>query len=234
MFVEEIRRAVQAAPRNDLSRLSGMLWKAYAAGAIGEGAAQELAEAIEARKAAPVPGRAATDRRCGSKPRSGESLERRRRWVASGKLPPNLAARFTQAEAAALAVVAVEVAKNGDCRLTIGHIAALAGICARSVRNAIRAAEALGVLSIEERRLTAFRNDTNIIRITAPEWRAWLRLARGQGGGCKTMQRTHTLFTFPVSKRLSSGFKGAIGEGNRKVQANELLPRLPEKGGGAT
>jgi hypothetical protein len=44
-----------------------------------------------------------------------------------------------------------------------------------------RAAEALEVLSIEERRLTAFRNDTNIIRITAPEWRAWLRLARGLG-----------------------------------------------------
>jgi len=62
--------------------------------------------------------------------------------VTSGRLPPNLAARFTLAEAAALAVVAAEVAKRGDCRLTIGHIAALAGICVRSVRNGIRAAEA--------------------------------------------------------------------------------------------
>ena len=37
MFIEEIRRAVQAAPRNDLPRLSATLWKAYAGGAIGRG-----------------------------------------------------------------------------------------------------------------------------------------------------------------------------------------------------
>ena len=116
----------------------------------------------------------------GSRPRSSESLERRRRWVASGKLPPQLAGRFTPAETAALAVVAAEAAKRGDCRLTIGAIAGIAGICPRSVRNAIRAAEAAGVLTIEERRLTAFRNDTNVIRIAAPEWRSWLRL-RGEG-----------------------------------------------------
>jgi hypothetical protein len=133
----------------------------------------------------PPSAKSATGRRCGSRPRSSESLERRCRWCASGKLPPQLAARFTPAETAALSAIAAEVTKRGDCRLTIGHIAALAGICARSVRNAIRAAEALGVLSIEERRLTAFRNDTNIIRITAPEWRAWLRLARGQGEDAK-------------------------------------------------
>ena len=52
-------------------------------------------------------------------------------WVASGKLPPALAP-------------AAEVAKHGACRLAIGHIAALAGIFPRSVRNAIRAAEVLG------------------------------------------------------------------------------------------
>jgi hypothetical protein len=58
------------------------------------------------------------------------------------------------AETAALAVIAAEVAKNGDCRLTIGHIAALAGICARSVRNAIRAAEALGEAPAPKERRT--------------------------------------------------------------------------------
>ena len=34
----------------------------------------------------------------GSRPVSGASLERRRRWAASGRLPPALAARFTLAE----------------------------------------------------------------------------------------------------------------------------------------
>jgi len=113
MFVEEIRRAVQAAPRNDLSRLAGIVWKGWGAGAIGDSEAQELAETIEARKKKllPLAAKPATGRRCGSRPRSGESLERRRRWCASGKLPPQLAARFTQAERSVLAVVAVEAMK---------------------------------------------------------------------------------------------------------------------------
>jgi hypothetical protein len=88
----------------------------FAAGAIGEGEAQELAEAIEARKALPPAAKAATSRCCGSRPRSSESLERRRRWCASGKLPPQLAARFTQAERSVLAVIAAEAMKRGAGR----------------------------------------------------------------------------------------------------------------------
>jgi hypothetical protein len=98
-----------------------------------------------------------------------------------------------------------------------------------SVRNAVREAERLGLVSVEERRLTAFRNDTNIVRIVAPEWRSWLRLRSGQGGGCKFVQPTNTVFTFSVSNQPSSGFKK-----NCKVQASESPPRPPEKSGGAT
>ncbi len=36
----------------------------------------------------------------------------------------------------------------------------------------------LGLLTVEERRVTGFRNDTNVVRIVSPEWTAWLRLAR--------------------------------------------------------
>jgi hypothetical protein len=122
------RHAVMAAPRNDLPRLAGIVWKGWGAGALGDSEAQELAEAIESPAA-----KAATSRCCGSRPRSSESLERRRRWCASGKLPPQLAARFTQAERSVLAVIAAEAMKRGDCRLAIGHIAALAGGCDTSV-----------------------------------------------------------------------------------------------------
>jgi hypothetical protein len=45
-------------------------------------------------------------------------------------MPPQLAAKFTQAERAVLAVVAAETVRQGDCRLSIGHPAALAGVCA--------------------------------------------------------------------------------------------------------
>ncbi len=44
MFVEEIRRAVQATPRGRLAELSAAVWKGFAAGAIAEQEAQSLAE----------------------------------------------------------------------------------------------------------------------------------------------------------------------------------------------
>src|SRR3954453_11450018 len=179
MFAEQLRQAVEASPRAELARVSGLLWRAYAAGQVSEEQASELSDKLEARKALPGPQKPA-QRRFGSRPRSGASMERRRRWAASGALPPALACRFTLAEVAVLAVIAAEHRKRGDCRLTNKEIADVAGVCLTSVKNALRAARALGLLSLEERRLTAFRNDSNVVRIIAPEWRAWLRL---RGGG---------------------------------------------------
>ena len=51
MLFEEIRRAVEAAPRERLSELSAALWKGFAAGTVTETEAEELSLAIEARKA---------------------------------------------------------------------------------------------------------------------------------------------------------------------------------------
>ncbi|MGH1591031.1 hypothetical protein ACRBEV_25020 [Methylobacterium phyllosphaerae] len=42
----------------------------------------------------------------------------------------------------------------------------------------MREVRRLGLLAIEERRVTSFRNDTNVIRIVSAEWTAWLRLVR--------------------------------------------------------
>ncbi len=121
-------------------------------------------------------------RRVGSRPRSSASMERRRSWAASGRLPPKLAARFTMAETAVLSVMAVEVAKHGACTLTIGHIAAVAGVCNQTVRNAMKEAVSLGFMRVEERRLTAWRSAPNRVTITSPEWLSWLRLGRrGEG-----------------------------------------------------
>src|SRR5215212_6803356 len=191
MFTDELRRAVEASPRVGLPKLSAVLWKAYAAGSVTEAQASELTDLIEARKAVPVPGKP-TQRRVGSRPRSPASMERRRAWAASGRLPPALASRFTLAEQAVLAVIALEVVKRGSCRLAIDHIAALAGVGRSSVKNALREAHGLGLVRIEERRLTGFRNDTNVVTILSPEWTSWLRLRRGGGGGVKTVTGTIT------------------------------------------
>src|SRR4051812_3735502 len=97
MLYEELRHAVEAAPRDRLSELSAALWKAFAAGAVTEAQAEELSLAMEARKA-PAASPAPARRRVGSRPRTDASMERRRRWAASGRLPPQVASRFTLAE----------------------------------------------------------------------------------------------------------------------------------------
>src|SRR3954451_14157487 len=117
MFAEQLRRAVEASPRVELAKVSGWLWMAYAAGQVSEAEASELSDLIESRRALPALQKP-LQRRFGSRPRSGASMERRRRWAASGALPPALAARCTLAEAAVLAVLAAEHRKRGDCRLT--------------------------------------------------------------------------------------------------------------------
>src|SRR4051812_23363754 len=171
MFAEQLRRAVEASPRAELHTVSGLLWKAFAAGQVSEAEAQALSDLIEARRALPATQRP-TQRCFGSRPRSPASMERRRRWAASGRLPPAIAARFTLAEQSVLAVVAAENRKHGDCRLTNGEIADVAGVSITTVKNALRAAKGLNLVSIEERRLTAFRNAPDVVRITSPEWRA--------------------------------------------------------------
>jgi len=122
MFVEQLRRAVEASPRIELPKVSALLWKAYAAEQVTEAEASELSDLIEAKRTVPVPPPRPRPR-VGSRPRTPESLARRRRWVASGLLPPALASRFTAAENAVLAVIAAENRKRGDCRLTNKEVA---------------------------------------------------------------------------------------------------------------
>jgi hypothetical protein len=141
-------------------------------------------------------------RRVGSRPRSPSSMERRRSWAAAGRLPPALASRFTLGEVAVLAVIAAEVVKNSACRLALDHSAALAGVGRSTVKRALREAHGLGLIRIEERRLTAWRNDTNVITIVSPEWSAWLRLRRG--GGVQFGTGTHTSSNYRPSQQRGS------------------------------
>ena len=208
MFVEQLRRAVEASPRTELHTVSGLLWKAFAAGQVSEAEASALSDLIQARRALPAPQRP-VQRRLGSRPRSPASMERRRRWAASGCLPPQIAARFTLAETAVLAVVSAEVRHHAACTLTIGHIAALAGVCGQTVRNALRAAQQLGFVHVEQRRVSAWRNRPNRVTILSPEWTMWLRMAR-RGGGSKSVEATPTALKQEASaqqnsQRLSKG-----------------------------
>ena len=241
-YAYEIRRQAEAAPRAALPAVASALWKAFGEGHLSEAKAEALSGLIEARQLSEtgrrngqspnprgtslIDGTDAPERsgiprsRAGSRPRTDASMARRRRWAASGRLPPGIAARFTLAEQAVLAVVASEVAKRGDCRLAVGHIAAIAGVSETMVRNAIRQARTHGFLTVEERRLARFRSDTNVICIISREWTAWLRLARSgeratearlAGGGCRTPQGTNTPVSYPVNSEDRRGRKGCRG-----------------------
>src|SRR3954467_14006642 len=190
MFVEQLRRAVEASPRVELARVAQLLWRAYGAGQVTEAEASALSEAIDLRGAVPAAPRPVRGR-LGARPRSPASMERRRRWSASGWLPPQIAARFTLAETAVLAVVSAEVRQHAACTLTIGHIAAVAGVCGQTVRNALRAAQRLGFVHVEQRRVSAWRNRPNRVTILSPEWTTWLRMAR-RGGASKCVEATPT------------------------------------------
>src|SRR4051794_31003923 len=176
MFVDELRRAVEASPRAELPTVAALLWKAYAAGQVTEAEASALSETIELKRALPPAQKPIQRRLIGSPPRSPASLERRRRWAASGALPPALASGSPPAETAVLAVVAAEHQKHGRCTLVIDHIAALAGVGRTTVKNALREAQRQSLIRIEERRLSAWRNAPNVVTITSREWSAWLRM----------------------------------------------------------
>ncbi len=190
-YAEEILRQVEAAPCAALPAITAALWRAYGEGTVTETEAEALSALIDARRGAPiapglpkvepgpklggphphggsvtVPGHVGRLRSTvGSRPRTDASMERRRRWAASGRLPPGLAARFTLAEQAVLALVAAETTRRKDCRLSIENMAAVTGVCRSTVKNAIREARRLGLLTVEERQITGFRHDTNVVCI---------------------------------------------------------------------
>jgi hypothetical protein len=117
-----------------------------------------------------------TARRRQRSPDRQRSVERRRRLAASGPMPPALAARFTTSELAALRIIADEVRLHGCCALHIDAIAARAGVCRTVVKNALREARSLGMVTITERRRRGQKSLTNIVRIVSPEWTAWVRI----------------------------------------------------------
>jgi hypothetical protein len=223
MFANELRSAIESAPRMVLGKLAVLLWRAFSAAQITEAEADELSNLIEIRKvvpkALPEPHRKAV----GSRPITNSSLARRRRWAASGRLPPALAALFTQGEAAVLAVIAETVVRHGDCRHCNDFIAALAGVSRSMVKNALRQAKILGLITVEQRRLAAWRNDTNIVRIVSPEWQAWNRLKRRsipEGGGVKSVTSSNTKVINRGKKRGLRGQKGLPRRG-RRARKNE-------------
>lgn len=195
MLAEQLSEAISVARTtamlDDTSRLT---WRGLAEGLIDDKDAERLSIAIEASRAAlqgqgrrpPSKPAFARLRSCTS-PDRARSLSRRRQLAMSGAVPGTIAVSFTTGEIAALSVIARECQRRGACTWFMDKIAAVAGVSRTTARNALRQAQALGLIMVQERRHRAWRSDSNIIRIVSLEWLAWLRL-----GGCKKPKTTNT------------------------------------------
>jgi hypothetical protein len=139
------------------------------------------------------------------------SIERRRRLVASGPLPPAMAARFTWGEVAVMRIIGDECRDHGCCTLHIDAIAARAGVERTTVQNALREGQGRGdvpgipIITVQERRRRGQRSLTNIVRIVSKEWRDWLhkgpRYVQGVGSKCSAPRiRVHSLKGGPAQK----------------------------------
>ncbi|WP_264051710.1 hypothetical protein [Methylobacterium flocculans] len=206
MLFEEMAEAIGRAHGSALDEVSRALWASVAIGQVSDEGAALLSAAIEARRplrgpiSGPKPVGAITLRlkpqRC---PDRAKALERTRRWAAAGRMPPNIAMKFTLGEQAALAVIAFEISRRQFCDKSIGDIGCVAGVSESTVKRAVRQAKALGFLTVQERRLSRYRNDTNIVRIISKAWLAWIDL-RGARGGVQPRPGTNTSDLKPGAK----------------------------------
>ncbi|WP_336489606.1 hypothetical protein [Methylobacterium nigriterrae] len=127
-----------------------------------------------------------------------------------------------------LAVVSSEVVRRGDCRLCIDHIAALAGVARSTVKNAIRLARTLGLVTVEERQQTSWRYLSNVVRIVS-KGVAGLEPARApplaSGGGVKSVTSTNTAGLELWGKRPAALSKaGCRKEADGSGQQREARP----------
>lgn len=110
-----------------------------------------------------------------------KEIQRRRKWASGGNMPPEIRACYSEAERAALAVIADRCRKKGHCDLCLDEIARIAGVSRTSVQNAIRKARSKDCehISVRERPQTFGKNLTNVIKIVSLSWRGWITRAIG-------------------------------------------------------
>lgn len=221
-----------ASPRN-LDHVAKQLWTAHGAGLLSDDDAQTLAAAIEARRRPSGPRRPQDApqalqrhrqsffplRRPQRSPDRARSIARRRRLAASGPMPPALACHFTTAELSVLKIVADEVAAHGTCTRTIAEIAARAGVSRTSVLNALREAQTLGLVTVEERRREGQRNLPNVVRVVSAEWRTWL-----ERGGRVQKNAPHGYRSIPEGKSqpIDTGNRHKKGFRDKRGQPSSL------------
>src|SRR4051812_23664274 len=247
-FCDQMTAAIDGARTlTRLDHLSRSIWQSLAAGAVGDDAAQALAERLHARRALicgdikPVgipPSRPSIfpPRRLQRAPKRPIAIARRRHLAASGPMPPALACKFTVSELAVLRIIGDEVRQHGHCDRCVDELAARAGVFRRMAQTAVREAARLGLVTVEERRREGRRNLPNVIRVVSKEWAMWLarggRASRSKAEpqaapliGCKKMRPTDSSYKTQRSRTLEPPF-AAEGQQASAAAHNEQRVKL--------
>ncbi len=125
--------------------------------------------------------------------RAASWMRRRRLGSKSIAMPSEICDLFTEGERASLNIIANVIREHGTCEWPLDKIAAIAGVCRRTVQNAIVAAREAGLLSIQLRPVRGRKNLPNVIKIVNDRWLSWLKRIRSSfhlAIGCKTMHPT--------------------------------------------
>lgn len=203
--IDRLQDAIATAEPGALPTLYRDITNLWGRGGIADEPAAQLLAAIDARRVrrfAPAAGglpqrspqRSARVFSTGrQRPRSPDrvaSQARRRRMAMAGYLPGEMAAEgeLTMGASAVLAVIAEALITTGRCALPIAAIAAKAGVCHRLAQSAMRQAERMGWLMVEERRRAGRPSLTNVVRIACRRWADWIkrRIARRQAAAGST------------------------------------------------
>jgi hypothetical protein len=142
---------------------------------------------------AATPVRRFRPRRYQCSPDRRASRDRRRTWAGAGLLPPNARGSYTPGETAVLTVIALEVKRRGFCDLPNDRIAATAGVCRTTVKNALRRAKDVADITVTERPVPGRKSLTNVVRIVSRKWLTWIQRGRAAGIGGKTVSPSKIL-----------------------------------------
>jgi hypothetical protein len=187
-FYDSINAATSPDQLGNLSRAIRHNW---GRGEIADDDAQFLSEAIERRKPqrrvpATVFGKL-NGRLWRFAPRSWrkrltdeERIERRRRkrmLGGSSAMPDTLRGHYSEGERAVGCVVAGEIKRTGECKLSIDEIADRAGVRRTTVQNFQHEARRLGHIHVRHRPQSGAKSLTNVITIVSSEWLTWVKRA---------------------------------------------------------
>lgn len=223
-----LARSLESAEHCQLDGIAKAIWVNHGAGLLSDSEADALFSNVQVQRSAAEPrslGRLAARVFVGSRPRRPEHVGRRRSWVASGWVPPAVAALVSPAHAAVLSVVAREVFERGVCKLCNAALASIAGVSLSTVKQAARVAESLGLIKRIERRVACDRNLSTVITIEDARWLSWLAHRAKRGGGGKS----------PATFQQTGIRRGAerpsgllVGQRPMPLRGSGCLPRMPE------